>query len=56
MLFCFAYFQLINGSMIDRPDLLRQPGDKPPTSRSLASLHEYADITDTARYNVSTFM
>ena len=45
-----AYLQMISTVNIpDKPDILKS-SEKP--NRSMASLHEYSDITDTARYNV----
>lgn len=42
-----------NSNLIDRPDLIKDSSGRTTTNRSMVSLHEYADITDTARYNVS---
>ncbi|KAH3804795.1 hypothetical protein DPMN_133085 [Dreissena polymorpha] len=44
--------KMLSSSLIERPDLIKaSTGEKQSANRSLASLHEYADITDTARYN-----
>ncbi|XP_045201010.2 retinal guanylyl cyclase 2-like isoform X2 [Mercenaria mercenaria] len=40
-----------NSNLIDRPDLIKDSSGRTATNRSMVSLHEYADITDTARYN-----
>lgn len=45
------FFQMIGSAITDKPDILKA-AEKP--NRSMASLHEYSDITDTARYNVSS--
>lgn len=42
--------KVINNSLVDKPDLLKA-SEKP--NRSMGSLHEYYDFSETARYNVS---